>query len=695
MASSSPVAASGTRRRRRRPVVLGLLGLLVVAVIALILLWSWDWFIPLVDRQASAALGRKVTIQHLHVRLGRTTMVTADAVRVESPPGFPADQPFATMDHLTIGVGVLSYIRHHVIDIPLIDVDHPVVNAITHPDGASTWSFKSQGGSTANSSSSPPPRLGQLRIRDGHIHVVDPKLKTDMTVLAHTTGSQEPDGGRIVATAEGTYAHQPITGRFVGGALLTLRDRVKPYPVDLHVANGPTKASLTGEVDQPLTFGGARLKLVFDGPDMALLLPLTGVPIPHTPPFKVTGNLDYQQRRIVFDKFHGTVGSSDLGGRVAVDATGRVPDVKADLVSQKVDLNDLAGFIGGTPGDSKSAGATPAQKRDLAKSKSSGNMLPDKPFNVPTLRSADVHLTYKGAHIEGRYVPLDDIVVNMDIVDGHIVVHPLDFAVGRGTIASDFDLNPNATKSPGTNPAGTDLRTKAHVVFRQVDLSRVMQATHAFQGKGLIGGQADLTTTGNSVATMLGNGSGGLTLIISGNGDISALLHDIAGLEVGNAILSALGVPNRAELRCFIADMPLKDGILTARTFLLQTSEARTIGRGNVNLRDQTLDYSLDTRASHFSVGSLAGPINVTGKLGSPSIRPSAEVLARAGAATALGVALFPLAVLPTVQFGVGEGSCTEALRETNQNPAAPPAPTAAPKATRHGPVAHPRHHRP
>lgn len=677
MTSTSPVEAPKTRRRRRWPVVLGVIALALVALIAL---WNWDWFIPIVDSQASAALGRKVTIQHLHVRLGRTTTVTADAVRVGSPPGFPADQPLAIMDHLTIGVGVMSTIRHRVIDIPLIDVDHPVVNAITHPDGASTWSFKSQGGSTAKSSSSPPPRLGQLRIHDGHVRVIDPKLKTDMTLLVHTTGSESPDGGRIVATADGTYAHQPITGRFVGGALLTLQDRARPYPVDLHLANGPTRAALTGEIDQPLTFGGARLKLVFDGPDMALLLPLTGVPIPHTPPFKVTGNLEYQQRRIVFDKFHGTVGSSDLGGRIAVDTRGRVPDVRADLVSRKVDLNDLAGFIGGTPGDSKTTGTTTAQKRDLDKSKASGNMLPDKPFSVPSLRSANVQLTYKGSRIEGRYIPLDNIVVNMDIQDGRIIVHPLDFGVGKGTIASDFDLN----------PVGRNLRTKAHVVFRQVDLSRIMQATHAFQGRGMIGGQADLTTTGNSVATMLGNGSGGLTLIISGNGDISALLHAIAGLEVGNAVLSALGVPNRARLDCLIADMPLKDGILTARTFLLQTSEARTIGRGSINLRDQTLDYSLDTRSSHFSVGSLAGPINVTGKLGSPRIRPSTEVVARAGAATALGVVFLPLAVLPTVQLGVGEGACTDALRETKQNPAAPPAPTPA----KHpGVAAHPRHH--
>lgn len=656
-------AASGTKRprgarRRRWPIILGVF---VLAVLALIFFWQWDWFVPLVNRQASAALGRKVTIQHLHVRLGRITTVTADAVRVENPAGFPVDPPFATLDHLSVGIGVLSYLRHGVIDIPTIDADHPVVDAVARPDGTANWSFKSSGG-TSKSSSSKPPRLGVLRVEDGHIHVVDPKLKTDMNLLAHTVGEKEADGGRIVVTAQGSYVRQPITGQFVGGALLTLQDRAKPYPIDLHLANGPTRVSMTGEVDQPLTFGGARIKLVFEGPDMALLLPLTGVPIPHTPPFKVTGKLDYQKSRIVFDQFRGTVGSSDISGRIAVDPSGKVPDVKADLVSQKVDLNDLGGFIGATPGDSKSPGAE-AQKKRADASKASGNILPDKTFSIPKLRSANVHLTYKGARIEGRYVPLDNIAAVLDIQDGRITVHPLDFSVGKGTIASNFDLD----------PVGDNLRTKAHIVFRHVDLSRVMQATHAFSGQGLIGGQADLTSTGNSVATMLGNGDGGLTLIIAGNGDISALLHDIAGLEFGNALLSALGVPNRAELRCFIADMPLKDGILTARTFMLQTSEARTIAQGTVNLRNQTLDYTLNTRSSHFSVGSLPGAIHVTGKLGKPGIMPGAEVAGRTGAAVGLGVLFPPLAILPTIQFGVGEGACTDALKETKQNPASPP----------------------
>ncbi len=639
---------------------------LVLAIAALIFFWQWDWFIPLVESQASSALGRKVTIQHLHVRLGGTTLVTVDGVRVASPAGFPADPPLARMDHLKLGVRVMSYIRGRVIDLPLIELDHPVVEATARPDGTANWQ-STQTSPAKSSSTAPAPRLGVLRIEDGHVHVLDPHFKTDMNLQVHTSGEKQPDGGRLVATAEGTYAHQPITGRFVGGALLQLRDRVRPYPIDLHVANGPTNVTLNGEVEQPLTFGGARLKLVFQGPDMALLLPLTGVPIPHTPPFKVTGNLDYQKSRIVFDRFRGTVGSSDLGGRIAVEPRGKVPDIQADLVSQKVNLNDLAGFIGGTPGDKKDASAQ--QKQQIKQAGASGNILPDQSFSLPKLRAANVHLTYKGDRIEGRYIPLDNIVAVLDIQDGRIRLHPLNFAVGSGVIGSDFDLD----------PVDDVLHTKAHVTFRHLDLSRIMQATHAFKGQGVLGGQADLTTTGNSVAHMLGHGDGGVTLIISGNGDISALLHDIAGLEVGNAILSAIGLPSRAELRCFVADMPLKQGILSMRTFLLQTSEARSIGRGTIDLRDQTLDYSLTTRSTRFSIGSLPGPINVTGKLGSPSIRPGAEVLARAGAAAGLGVAFLPLAILPTVQFGVGEGACTDALHEAETGPASAPTPATAP----------------
>lgn len=659
-------SATGTRAVSRHKGLVAL-GVVFLLILLLVLLWQWDWFIPLVERQASATLGRQVTLSHLHVRLGRRTRIVADNVVVAGTGSFP--KPLATTDHLTVVVDTISLIRHFQIVLPLIDLDHPSIVALAKTDGTNNWTLGSTGQPASPKTGGSSPTLGLLQIENGHVQVKDAKLKADFNISVATRNgarSADPEAvanrGQIVANAEGTYAGQPITAQFIGGALLSLRDKTMPYPVNLKLANGPTHVSLDGTIEQPLSFGGARLKLLFAGPDMSLLYPLTGVPIPQTPSYKIVGKLDYASQRIEFQDFQGQVGSSDLNGTITV-LPAHIPTVTAVLFSHNVDMSDLGGFVGAKPSPaSASAGVTP-QKAPVSKVSSDGNVLPTTPFNLPKIRAANVHLTYKGTHIKNRDLPLDNIVARLDIENGVINLKQLDFAVGTGTIFSSAMLD----------PAGQSLHTKAHVDFHKIDLSRLMQATNTFHGQGVIGGQADLTTHGNSISEMLGNGDGGLSLVMVGGGDVSALLPDLAGLEFGNALLSALGVPNRAKVQCFVADLPLKDGILSTRTLLLQTSEARSVGRGTVNFKDQTLDYSLTTRSSHFSVGSLPGPINITGKLGKPSILPGKEVVARAGVATGLGILLAPLALLPTIQFGVGEtGACQAALTDVKTNPAAP-----------------------
>jgi hypothetical protein len=60
--------------------------------------------------------------------------------------------------------------------------------------------------------------------------------------------------------------------------------------------------------------------------------------------------------------------------------------------------------------------------------------------------------------------------------------------------------------------------------------------------------------------------------------------------------------------------------------------------------------------AAHFSIGSLHTPINISGPLKHPRIRPEVGELAlRGGAAGALAVLLPPLAILPTIEFGQDE----------------------------------------
>ncbi|WP_158747513.1 AsmA family protein [Acidisphaera sp. L21] len=663
--------------RRSRHIWAYVLGTVVVATVAAVALWDWDWFLPIVDAQASSALGRKVTAQHLHVQLGRTTVVVLDGVKIASADGYQTDKPFATADRLTVQADVMAYIHTRQIVIPQIVVDKPVIDAEQNAKGEANWPAPASSSTPTDKPADPDagPKIGQLVIKDGSAHVEIAKVKANFDLdIATRAGAAAGDGGsnagQIVVKAKGRYANQPITGELVGGALLSLRDTSQPYPIDLHIANGPTRVVLTGSVKNPLNFAGADLKLQFSGPDMALLTPLTGVPIPETPAYSIAGKLDYADKKVRFTGFTGRLGNSDLNGDILVDPTRERPFVDANLFSRRVELADLGGFIGETPGRKGEANQSAQQKTELAKKESSDRILPDTPINLPKLNMADVKLRYKGAHIEGRSVPLDNIVANLDITNGRVVLNPLSFGVGTGQIAIATDLQ----------PVGKNVKANASVEFKRVDLARLLSATHLVEGAGAMSGSARLDSTGDSLASLLGHGDGGLKLGMSG-GNLSALLVDIAGLAFGNAILSALGIPQRADLQCFAADFVLNKGQMSTRTMILDTSEARVQGTGGVNLADETIDYTLSTATKHFSVGSLPTPIDIKGKLSSPGIRPHIGPLAlRGGAAIGLGVLFPPAALLPTIQFGTGDDDVCKTAEApiARSTPASIPSPGAA-----------------
>ena len=662
---------------RRRRIGLGVLGTLIVAIVLLVVFWNWDWFLPIVDREASATLGRKVTAAHLHVHLGRVTTARLDDVTVAEPSGFDTEPPVATVRHLTVAVGVWDYIRGRGIVVPRIDVDHAAADIIGRADGSNNYTFKFMQPSKTPAKPGPSPKLGVVTIEDSTVDVAMAKLRAKFRMDVHTTQDPaDPARDRIVVAANGTYAAQPVTGHLVAGALLTLRDASTPYPIDLQVANGQTRVSLVGTVQNPLRFTGANLRLVFQGADMAQLYPLTGVPIPSTPPYRVAGHLDYSKSRIVFRDFTGRLGASDLGGTISVDPHDTPPMLRAILHSHAVNLADLGGFLGGSPGH-------PSENRQAHAGQAAHgtNVLPTAPISLPKLKAMNVDFAYKGDHIEGKFVPLDNITVDFAIRNGAVDLHRIDFGVGHGEFAGHGTLDPVAH----------GVHADAAVTVRDVDLSHLLNATHAFHGKGIVGGGVRLDGTGGSIADLVAHGNGGVELYMRDGGDMSSLLPDLLGLEFSNALLSALGVPSRTNVDCFVAALPLHDGILNTQLFVLQTGEARTTGHGSVDLRDDTIHFALATRSTRFSVGSLPGPINIGGSLSSPSILPGAEIVGRGVAAVALGVVFAPLAILPTVQFGVGKSqACQDAihggalppLAGTGASPASATAggPQAAPK---------------
>jgi uncharacterized protein involved in outer membrane biogenesis len=608
-----------------------------------------------------AAIGRPVTIAHLHLRLGRTAVLTAEDVRIANPPGFPDDVPFARAERVVARIDLLESWRQGGAVLPVVEILKPVVEATAREDRSNNYTL----GIAAPEPGRPPPmRIGILRILEGSAHVVLPHLQADLR-LAAATRDEEGAAPRIAAEITGTYADQPITGQMVGGAVLALTADA-PWPVNLQLANGPTRVSLEGTLADPLTLGGADLRLVLVGPDMALLEKLTGVPIPRTPNYEVAGRLDHAEGRVRFRDIAGRVGQTDIDGNLSVGwpgGDGQRLDIVGELHSRRVDLADLGGFIGEEPGRAATPGQTPEQRRAQARNEASARMLPDEPINLPKLQSTDIRISYRADSVIGRNVPFDSLRTELEVKDGVVHLRPLTLGVGRGQIAGNVTLTPAAE---------VRLHAVADVQFQRLDLSRLMQATRTFEGAGTLSGRARVEGTGNSFAAILGAGNGTLTLAMSG-GNLSALLVDLSGLRLANALLSSLGVPGRTAVQCFVGDLVLQRGVLNLRTVLLDTEDVLVAATGSVNLARERLEIRLRSESKSFTIGTLPTAILVSGSFRNPSVGPElGELVARGGAAAGIAALLAPVAgLLPTIQFGIGEDDRCEAMVRRGARPAA------------------------
>ena len=117
------------------------LGLPLLALAAFMLLFRWDWLIPIIEAQASARLGRPVTLEHLHVRLGKMTSITAEGLRIGNPEGFEDAPPFATIPRASLDFDVAGWLRDRSIAIPAVKLENPVLEVIGRADGRDNFTF--------------------------------------------------------------------------------------------------------------------------------------------------------------------------------------------------------------------------------------------------------------------------------------------------------------------------------------------------------------------------------------------------------------------------------------------------------------------------------------------------------------------------------------------------------------------------
>ena len=632
-----------TRLRMR----IGLAGGGFIMLLAVAAFTAPFWLRPAVEARASTALGRKVSIGALAVHVFPVRIVATDIVVA----GGADTPPLATVAEIAATLDLAPTLRLHLPAIPEIAITRMDVQAVQNPSGGTNYTLN-----LPPDSGGPTLAIGVVRFTDSHAHLLMPQLGADLTLALQTDATAQSG---IIGELSGVYQRQKVTGHVKAGGVLSLRDSATPYPVDVLVQSGASRFSLAGTMVDPLHLRGAKLKVGLKGQDLAGLYPITGIPLPPTTPYDLSSGLDYQAGTLHFSNIAGRLGRSDMQGNLAVDVRPERPVVSGSLLSHKVDLEDMAGFIGSQPGRENTPGQSPAQQQAVVKAEASTRLLPDLPMDIPKIRSADFHVTYHGETIIGDAMPFDSVVAKIDIDDGHIQVTDLRVGVGNGQILGHIDM------TPIKEGAEDSTHTLADIHVQNIDVGHMLSKTDLVRGSGTLGGHITLESKGKSLAEILTRGDGHMSLFMAG-GDVSSLVIDLSGLHLGEAVLSALGVPDRAPVRCLIADMLLANGVLQTQTVLLDTDKNRTTLDGAIDLRSETIKAELRTQPKHFTIATLATPFAITGRLKSPDFAPEiAELGARSAGAAGLALLFPPAALLATIQLGIGEdNACVSLVKE-------------------------------
>jgi uncharacterized protein involved in outer membrane biogenesis len=590
-------------------------GIVLFAVLfaALVTLYFLDWnqLRGPIGHYTSARGGREVRIDgDLKVDLfRRQPHVSVGALYIGNPSWVGAPQA-ARIGRLDVEFRLFPALFGRWI-LPLVKIDRPELLLVRDPQGRTNWDDNSQG--AAASWKIPP--IQNFVLNDGHIEIDDAVRKLKFLGLV---SSQEQGGGKAAFTlnGEGTLNGAKFLANVDGGPLIHV-DVSKPYAFHADIRAGDTHALIDGAIDRPFALTQFHAQAQFSGANLGDLYNLTGLALPGTPPYRLSGSLTRDGNSYSFTGMNGTVGKSDLKGYLNVDVSGQIPNLKGRLSSHVLDMTDLGALFRG----GKAAGP---QEQYL---------LPDTVLHTEKLRQVNGEVDYAADTIHSRDFPLRGFSTHISVENAVLTLKPLAFAFTEGKLSGALTIDAhNDVPVTGVDARITDIHIEHFIKSADKPLS------------GMVEARAQLKGSGNSVHKVGASANGMATFVVP-SGQIRRSVAAWLGVNVIDALgLTLSGDKGNTEVRCAVAHFTAKDGQLTTQRFILDTDPVRVDGSGTVNLKDETLDLTLQGKPKSFQLLRLKAPITVSGKLVSPSLGVNAQPAVTQGLLGAgLGL-LMPLA---------------------------------------------------
>ncbi len=620
------------------------------------------------------------------------------------PATLPGTATMARIGSVSASISLLPLLSRH-LAIDTVALTDPEIALARTKDGSNNWTFKHKDEDDPKSPWTFD--VGRLVVNQGLLAYADAQKDVDLQAQVNTTEPVDPaqaGGAKAAKTSilpasaaassaeaaasrdvvasqssasggtsvpyglqfklQGRIAKAQVEGSGRAGQVISLRDKVVNYPLQIEATAGSAALSAEGILANPGALSGMDFDVMLKADSMADLYEVTGLVLPSTPPFetrgRLTGSLEPERAVWSYSDFRGKVGQSDLQGDLKYTSGKPRPKLTGRVTSSQLRLADLGPALG------------TAKASNTHRGKTDGKVLPDANFAAERWSAMDMDIAFKGEHIiRSESLPLEDLSLRAVMDNAQLRLAPLTFGVAKGKIESEVIIDGR------TPPLKAQIRGKVEGLQLSALFPKVELMKKSF---GRMDGAVALRSSGNNVADLLGKGTGEARLYVR-EGTLSKQMLDLASLNVGSIIVGKLfGDDKEVRLRCAVADFTVVDGLAQTRVVKMSTDDAVIEATGTIDLGTEAMNLRIKPESLEWKFFSLRTPLYVKGTFGNPDVGVEpGPLLLRAGAAVVAAVAApVALALIPVTVPAADDDTYCKPLLDLAKEPVKPGAEGAA-----------------
>ena len=673
-------------------------GCLIVLVLLVIAFFPWNRLRGPLSRSLSSDLQRQVSIGTLHGSLFGHPHVQVTDFTISNPAWAGGGQ-MVSIQRIDLELRFWPLLRGEIV-LPKVELVRPDVRLYRTADGRANWAFTSKPKSAkAKNKANQAPSLplvhtlliesGKLTARDdmhkltfdgtvdagGNAVAAGGPSKTAKAVKANAQShganpsSAKQQASRVAANTgtgfkligKGELNDKPFT-LLVSGGPLVWAETHKPYPFDVRMTASDIRASARGVVPRPFDLTHLEVTLSLAGSDLADGYYLTGVALPNTPPYSISGHLHAVGTKYELTDVKGKLGGSDVHGLLTVRfRNSGFPVVSADLASHSLNLADLGPVFGGSaptpkeeaqaqhakghPSKARAQHALASAVKTGITAKSAEKKVPLSPYLLPTaklqvdrLRGMDATVRYRAEEIKSQTLPLKKVDLQLRVRNDVLRIDPFTFTLPEGKIGGAAVID-----------------AREHVPTERLDvrLTHVQLAQFHTKGttkppfEGTLVGRLRVHGYGDSMHAFASTADGTLSIVVP-HAEIEQAFAEFAGIDVARGLgLLLKKNQQQTDVRCGVANFDAHDGVAKVKQVVFDTTPVILTGLGDVNLRNERINMQLTGAPKKFRFAVLRTPVEIRGTLRHPAVGLKGSKLATQGAAAAaLGAIGTPLAAI-------------------------------------------------